>query len=100
MDEKKSHIEYSGTDILNYFAGRLNAAEMHAIEKAALDDPFLAEAMEGYSMMPPEEVKSRLAALQTNFSPNESSKVVSMRTSKKFTGWKAAAAILVVCAGI
>ena len=41
MDEEKSHIEYSGTDILNYFAGRLNAAEMHALEKAALDDPFL-----------------------------------------------------------
>jgi hypothetical protein len=26
----------------------MNAAEMHEMEKAALDDPFLADAMEGY----------------------------------------------------
>ena len=100
MDEEKSHIEYRGTDILNYFAGRLNAAEMHAMEKAALDDPFLAEAMEGYSMMPSEEVKTRLAALQVNFSTEENSKVISIKTSKKFTSWKAAAAVIIICASI
>lgn len=30
----------------------MNAAEMHALEKAALDDPFLAEAIEGYRDSP------------------------------------------------
>lgn len=34
-------------DIERYLRGELSAAEMHALEKEALDDPFLAEALEG-----------------------------------------------------
>ncbi len=34
-------------DIERYLRGELSAAEMHALEKAALNDPFLAEALEG-----------------------------------------------------
>ncbi len=34
-------------DIKRYVAGRMTPAEMHAIEKAALEDPFLADAIEG-----------------------------------------------------
>ena len=39
---------YTAQDIEKYHHGQLSAAEMHALEKAALDDPFLAEAIEGY----------------------------------------------------
>lgn len=34
-------------DIEKYLRGELSAAEMHALERAALNDPFLAEALEG-----------------------------------------------------
>ena len=34
-------------DIERYLRGELSPAEMHALEKAALNDPFLAEALEG-----------------------------------------------------
>lgn len=34
-------------DIEKYLRGELSPAEMHALEKEALDDPFLAEALEG-----------------------------------------------------
>lgn len=34
-------------DIERYLRGELSAEEMHALERAALDDPFLAEALEG-----------------------------------------------------
>lgn len=34
-------------DIEQYLRGELNPAEMHALEKEALNDPFLAEALEG-----------------------------------------------------
>lgn len=34
-------------DIERYLRGELSAAEMHALEKEALNDPFLAEALEG-----------------------------------------------------
>jgi outer membrane biosynthesis protein TonB len=40
--------QFSAHDIERYHAGLLSAAEMHALEKAALDDPFLADALEGY----------------------------------------------------
>ncbi|MGC1243182.1 MAG: TonB family protein [Chryseosolibacter sp.] len=34
-------------DIERYLRGKLSSAEMHALEKEALNDPFLAEALEG-----------------------------------------------------
>ena len=40
---------YTAKDIERYHSGQLSAAEMHALEKAALDDPFLADALEGYT---------------------------------------------------
>ncbi len=40
---------YSASDIEKYQQGLLSPAEMHAMEKAALEDPFLADAMEGYT---------------------------------------------------
>ena len=39
---------YTAEEIERYHSGQLSAAEMHALEKAALDDPFLADALEGY----------------------------------------------------
>ena len=44
MNKEAINIEL----IKDYFAGRLGAKAMHALEKRALEDPFLAEAMEGY----------------------------------------------------
>lgn len=38
--------------IKKYLRGQLSPAEMHRLEKRALDDPFLAEAMEGYENFP------------------------------------------------
>ena len=35
------------SDIEKYLRGELSPAEMHALEKEALKDPFLAEALEG-----------------------------------------------------
>ncbi len=100
MDKGNTHIEYSGTDILNYFAGKLDAAEMHAMEKAALDDSFLAEAMEGYSSLPAEEIKRRLVALQEKVAGQETGKVVYLDRQLKARNWKAAAAILIITTGL
>ena len=40
--------KYTAADFERYHSGGMSEAEMHAIEKAALQDPFLAEALEGY----------------------------------------------------
>jgi hypothetical protein len=48
MSDHKEHIShYTAADLQRYVQGKLSAREMHAMEKAALDDPFLADAMEG-----------------------------------------------------
>jgi hypothetical protein len=48
MSSPDKHIgSWSITDVHKYLAGELSALEMHALEKAALDDPFLADALEG-----------------------------------------------------
>ena len=39
---------YTAADIIRYHSGKMPEAEMHALEKAALEDPFLADALEGY----------------------------------------------------
>src|SRR5437868_2551249 len=41
-------IIYSAEDFERYYSGKMTEQEMHVLEKAALDDPFLADALEGY----------------------------------------------------
>ncbi len=77
----------------------LSAKEMHALEKAALDDPFLADALEGYAVSGVNsnadiaELKSRL----TKRIEKENT-VIPITTGKKtaFSWWKIAAMIVVV----
>jgi TonB family protein len=54
---EKSH------DIEKYLRGELTPAEMHALEKRALDDPFLADALEGASQLSPHELNADLQSL-------------------------------------
>lgn len=68
-------------DIERYLKGELTPAEMHALERKALSDPFLAEALEGASGIPTSELATDLHALQASLkeriqSPRE--KVVPM----------------------
>src|SRR5688500_9534868 len=40
---------YTAADFANYHAGKMPPGEMNALEKAALEDPFLEDALEGYA---------------------------------------------------
>lgn len=48
MANHNAHINYTLADIEKYLQGSMSAAEMHQLEKAALQDPFLADAIEGF----------------------------------------------------
>lgn len=100
MNDHKEHIsQYSAADIQRYVQGKLSAAEMHAMEKAALDDPFLADAIEGYQQAFDEQqenvVTGQLQQLQQQFNArtNRTARVVAF---KPFRYWQAAAAAAVV----
>lgn len=47
-ENPKNNNQYTAADIQRYLNGQMSAEEMHAMETAALDDPFLSDAIEGY----------------------------------------------------
>ena len=49
---KEKNKIYTAADFARYHAGTMPADEMHELEKAALEDPFLADALEGYAYAP------------------------------------------------
>ena len=90
--------QYNVTDIQRYLQGKMNAAEMHAIEKAALDDPFLADAIEGFQVTEKDHdddvVAGNLDILRQQLADRAlAGKVV---THSKFRWWYAAAAAIVL----
>ena len=100
MSNKEKNINYTARDIEQYLAGNLLPQQMHAMEKAALDDPFLAEAMEGYEAVKDKEWNNQLVALREELSnKGATAKIIPLHKSKN-NWWKAAAAVLIIGAGI
>lgn len=92
---------YTAVDIEKYHKGLLSAKERHDMEKAALDDPFLADALEGYAVADaniPEDIndlKERLAE------KTQGAKVVAMKGSSKTSfPWLRIAALVIIIAGL
>ncbi|MES2429318.1 MAG: carboxypeptidase-like regulatory domain-containing protein [Bacteroidota bacterium] len=99
MDSKKINIVYTAEDIHKYLSGKMNATEMHAIEKAALDDPLLAEAIEGYMDMPGFTDQTEFDKINNDLS--ELKKQINPSKVRRFTtAWRAAAAILLLLGGV
>ncbi len=55
MPDNHKHIKPTADLIRRYLAGELDDRTMHALEKQALDDPFLADALEGYALYEPDQ---------------------------------------------
>ncbi len=87
MADNPDNKIYSAADIERYHKGEMTPQEMHAFEKAALEDPFLADAIEGYATIP--------AAHQQL--PNLHRALAEKTASKKgnFSWMKVAAALIV-----
>lgn len=101
MSSDKKHIIYTAGDIQKYLSGELAPAEMHAMEKTALDDAFLAEAMEGYDGMKDEEWDSHLSTLKAHFAEAQTAPVATMPpAAKRFPIWRVAAAVIIICSGV
>jgi len=96
MNGKETNIIYTAQDIEQYLSGKLTPLQMHAMEKAALDDLFLAEAIEGYEGMNAGEWKKELAALKTQFENNGTTAKVIALPKRNNNWWKAAAAVLLI----
>ena len=86
MGLNNKHITYTATDIANYLSGKLSAQEMHAIEKHALQDPFLADAIEGFADANSTTTSQHIANIHKAFAQKntkESSEILSVQSSNK-----------------
>lgn len=92
---------FTALDIEKYQQGLLSPKERHDLEKAALDDPFLADALEGYHSTPVNisadltDLKNRLAE------KTEEKKVIPLQATagKRAFPWLRVAAMIVAVAG-
>jgi hypothetical protein len=96
MKEETKNINYTAADIEKYYKGELSPEQMNAMEKAALDDPFLADAMEGYASANT-NVAADIEALKNRLAQRTGAKVVEMNSRRKmFAAWKVAAMIIFI----
>ena len=97
MSEEKKYKKYTTADIEKYHRGLLSPGEMNELEKAALDDPFLADALEGYGATSV-NISSDLSELEKKLEERVSDKkVISIAPSgRSFKWWKVAAAVVIL----
>jgi hypothetical protein len=99
MSTNDSYRNYSAGDIQKYLAGELSAREMHALESAALEDPFLADALEGIEthrgLRGENAVSSDLAELTKRLRDRVANKRARVLPLYR-TWWRVAAAIILL----
>src|SRR5205085_4158645 len=86
---------YGYVDILRYLQHRMSPQEMHDFEKALMNDPFLADALEGYSSGDQQLSERHLGVIEKELVQNkQEAKVVYLSGTKK-EWWKAAAILII-----
>jgi hypothetical protein len=90
---------YSYEKIQRYLQHKMDAKEMYAFEGAMMDDPFLADAIEGYRKSNEALVASHLTEIEKQLTGDkQKAKVVALQAQA--TGWwKIAAIILLIVTG-
>lgn len=87
---------YTAADIERYYSGGMTAAERHSLEKAALDDPMLADAIDGYghTATPAADLQALQSRLQQRVNKDKRTKVLPISGQ-----WLKVAALFIVMAG-
>lgn len=95
---KENNKKYNAVDFIRYHSGIMSPDEMQALEKAALEDPFLADALDGYALSKDhekdlEEIKMRLDEKR------KKQKVFTISSLSSGNWWKIAA-MFILFAGV
>lgn len=100
MADNSTIKTFTSADIEKYHKGQLSAKERHDLEKAALDDPFLADALEGYSITGI-NAAADIAELKKRLSERTgTTKVIPItQPGRSFFPWLRIAAMIVLVAG-
>lgn len=90
---------YSHNDIQRYLQHKMTPQEMHDFEKALMNDPFLADALEGFSSADAAVTEKHLIEIESELTgQKQEGKVVPMPLQKT-AWWKVAAVVLVLATG-
>jgi carboxypeptidase-like protein len=98
----KDNNHYTAADIQKYLEGKLSASEMHALEKAALDDSFLSDAIDGMQNSlqerGPESIKNEVTELNESLHNKikKKEKVIALPQNRI---WQRIAAAVVILVG-
>ena len=95
MAENKTIKNFTAADIEKYWNNKLSPAEMHEMEKAAMDDPFLADALEGYQYSANADEELRMLRRKFDDQVNTTAPVIPI-PHKKYAWLKIAASIIVL----
>lgn len=96
MADNLQHI-YSALEIERYLQGNMSAAEMHALEKAALNDPLLADAIEGYEQANTQTTHKHLNNIAAKLqSLHTEGRVMPLNANNRFNWRKYTAAAAIV----
>ena len=93
----EKHKTYNAIDFEKYHNGAMSAKEMHELERAALDDPFLADALEGY--LNSDSVAADIAELRLRLHEKKKDKKVFSIFILRQNGWWRVAALITIVAG-
>lgn len=104
MADNEKHIKPTADLIRRYLAGELDDRTMHALEKQALDDPLLADALEGYAQYPDQSaaVADLRSRLEERLRTGEKDPAIPVAPAEKGKirrldyRWVAAAVVLVI----
>jgi hypothetical protein len=100
MENNKS-ISYNFEDIKRYRQGLMSREEMHAFEKASMEDPFLSDALEGYMQADMAVADEHLGNIResVNEQKEEKEQAVVVNMPKRSFGFMRIAAMLIVIIG-
>lgn len=93
-DNLEHNKNYTLADINRYLKGEMNPDEKYLLEKAALDDPFLADAIEGYKEAELVDATMDVTELQQRL--NERSSLSKRERKAGKVWWSMAAAVLLL----
>ncbi len=100
MSKDKNINPFNAEDIERYQQGRMSASERNALEKAALNDPFLADALEGF-MTTTVDLNADITDLKNRLENRleEKTKLITIAPDKSNWHYLRIAAILLLMAG-
>ncbi len=98
IEDQYHNKQWSVADFERYHSQQMSNEERHALEKAALEDPFLEDALEGYAYAstPIEDV----AVLKQKLQPEQSNRKVIWLTAQRRNQFLKVAAMLLLIAGL